>query len=62
MADSINSSINLSSKNLEHAMKEMIREIEVGRALPAKAPAKLVQQVTSDFTKFNPFNWGVQSY
>ena len=56
MADSINSSINLSSKNLEHAMKEMIREIEVGRALPAKAPAKLVQQLTSDFTKFNPFN------
>jgi len=24
-------------------MKEMIREIEVGRALPAKAPTKLVQ-------------------
>jgi hypothetical protein len=56
MASSINNSIDVSSKNLEHAMKEMIREIEVGRTLPAKAPAKVVQQVTSDFTKFNPFN------
>jgi len=32
MADSINNGIELSSKNLEQAMKQMIREIEVERA------------------------------
>lgn len=40
-------------------MKEMIREIEVGRG--AKAPTKGVQQVTNDFARFNPFNWNVFS-